>query len=74
MEKERKQELQKFIRQEQAEVRREQAEKQRKFLEQIKLEKKIEKFRKREALEIKNLRKICIKSTKRVLCRCSRTY
>ena len=57
LEKERKQELQKFIKLEQAEVRREQAEKQRKFLEQIKLEKKIEKFRKREALEIKNLEK-----------------
>ena len=55
--KERKQELQKFIKLEQAEVRKEQAEKQRKFLEQIKLEKKIEKFRKREALEIKNLEK-----------------
>ena len=55
--KERKQELQKFIKLEQAEVRKEQAEKQRRFLEQIKLEKKIEKFRKREALEIKNLEK-----------------
>ena len=53
--KERKLELQKFIKLEQAEVRKEQAEKQRKFLEQIRLEKKIEKFRKREALEIKNL-------------------
>ena len=39
-EKERKKDLQKFIRQEQAEVRKEQAEKQRKFLAQIKLEKK----------------------------------
>ena len=58
--KERKQELQKFIKLEQAEVRREQAEKQRKFLEQIKLEKKIEKFRKREALEIKNLEKFVL--------------
>ena len=56
-EKERKKELQKFIRLEQAEVRKEQAEKQRKFLEKIKLEKKIEQFRKREALEIKNLEK-----------------
>ena len=54
---ERKIELQKFIRLEQAELRKEQAEKQRKFLEQIKLEKKIEQFRKREALEIKNLEK-----------------
>ena len=50
-------ELQKFIRLEQAELRKEQAEKQRKFLEQIKLERKIEQFRKREALEIKNLEK-----------------
>jgi hypothetical protein len=56
-EKERKKDLQSFIRLEQAVVRREQAEKQRKFLEQIKLEKKIEQFRKREALEIKNLEK-----------------
>ena len=56
-EKERKKDLQKFIRIEQAEVRKEQAEKQKKFLEQIRLEKKIEQFRKREALEIKNLEK-----------------
>tara|TARA_A100001015_G_scaffold277809_1_gene337355 strand:- start:2838 stop:4061 length:1224 start_codon:yes stop_codon:yes gene_type:complete len=54
---ERKIELQKFIRLEQAELRNERAEKQRKFLEQIALEKKIEQFRKREALEIKNLEK-----------------
>ena len=60
LEKERKKELQKFIRLEQAEVRKEQAEKQRKFLEQIKLEKKIEKFRKREALEIKNLERFVL--------------
>ncbi len=58
--KERKKELQKFIRFEQAEVRKEQAEKQRKFLEQIKLEKRIEGFRKREALEIKNLEKFVL--------------
>ena len=57
LEKERKKELQKFIRLEQADVRKEQAEKQRKFLEQIKLEKKIEQFRKREAQEIKQLEK-----------------
>ncbi len=60
IEKERKKELQKFIRLEQAEVRKEQAVKQKKFLEQIKLEKKIEKFRKREALEIKNLEKFVL--------------
>ena len=58
--KERKKELQKFIREEQAEVRKEQAEKQRKFLEQIKLEKRIQQFRKREALEIKNLEKFVL--------------
>ncbi len=57
LERERKKELQKFIRLEQAELRKERAEKQRKFLEQIRLEKKIEMFRKREALEIKNLEK-----------------
>ncbi len=58
--KERRKELQKFIRYEQAEVRKEQTEKQRKFLEQIKLEKRIEQFRKREALEIKNLEKFVL--------------
>lgn len=57
LEKERKKELQRFIREEQAIVREEQAKKQRKFLEQIKLEKKIEQFRKREAIEIQNLEK-----------------
>ena len=56
----RKKELQKFIRLEQAEVRKEQAEKQRKFLEQLRLEKKIEQFRKREELEIKNLEKFVL--------------
>jgi hypothetical protein len=60
LERQRKKELQKFVRLEQAEVRKEQAEKQRKFLEQIKLEKKIEQFRKREALEIKNLEKFVL--------------
>ena len=60
LERERKKELQKFIRIEQAQVRKEQAEKQKKFLEQIRLEKKIEQFRKREALEIKNLEKFVL--------------
>jgi len=59
-ERERKKELQKFIRLEQAEVRKEQAEKQRKFLEQIRLERKIEQFRKREELEIKSLEKFVL--------------
>ena len=55
LEKDRKKDLHKFIRLEQAEVRKEQAEKQRKFLQQIQLQKKIEQFSKREALEIQNL-------------------
>ena len=57
LEKERKIDLQKFIKLEQAELRKERAEKQRQFLEQIKLEKKIDEFRKRESLEIKSLEK-----------------
>ena len=60
LEKERKKELQRFIREEQAIVREEQAKKQRKFLEQIKLEKKIEQFRRREAIEIQNLEKFVL--------------
>ena len=60
LEKERKKDVQKFIRMEQALLRKEQAEKQRKFLEQIKLEKKIEQFRRREAIEIKNLEKFVL--------------
>ena len=59
--KERKIELRKFIREEQAQVRKEQAEKQRLFYEKIKLEKKIDQFRKREALEIKNLEKFVLR-------------
>ena len=60
LEKDRKRDLQKFIRAEQALVRKEQAERQRKFLEQIKLEKKIEQFRKREAQEITKLEKFVL--------------
>ena len=58
---ERTQDLKKFIRQEQAILRREQAEKRRSFLEEIKLERKIESFRKRELQEIKNLEKLALK-------------
>ena len=58
---ERSQDLKNFIRQEQAILRKEQAEKRRQFLEEIKLEKKIESFRKRELLEIKNLEKLALK-------------
>ena len=58
---ERSQDLKKFIRQEQAILRREQAEKRRHFLEEIKLEKKIESFRKRELQEIKDLEKLALR-------------
>jgi len=58
--KERSEDLKNFIRQEQALLRKEQAEKRRRFLEEIKLEKKIESFRKREAQEIKNLEKLAL--------------
>jgi len=56
----REQDLKKFIRQEQAILRKEQAQKRRRFLEEIKLEKKIESFRKRELQEIKNLEKLAL--------------
>ena len=56
----REQDLKKFIRQEQAILRKEQAEKRRRFLEEIKLEKKIESFRERELQEIKNLEKLAL--------------
>ena len=59
--KERSQDLKKFIRHEQAILRKEQAEKRRRFLEEIKLEKKIESFRKRELQEIKNLEKLALR-------------
>jgi len=58
---ERAQDLKRFIRLEQAILRREQAKKRRHFLEEIKLEKKIEAFRRRELLEIKNLEKLALK-------------
>ena len=60
IQRERKIDLKRFIKEEQALVRKEQAEKQRKFYEKIRLEKKIEKFRKREELEIKNLTKFVL--------------
>ena len=58
---ERSQDLKRFIRQEQAILRHEQAEKRRRFLEEIKLQKKIESFRKRELQEIKNLEKLALR-------------
>ena len=56
----REQDLKKFIRHEQAILRKEQTEKRRRFLEEIKLEKKIESFRKRELQEIENLEKLAL--------------
>ena len=57
---ERSLDLKRFIRQEQAILRREQAEKRRNFLEEIKLDKKIKSFRKRELEEIKSLEKLAL--------------
>ncbi len=61
LEKERVKDIKSFLRKEQAIIRQEQAEKQRKFLEQIKLEKQIEKFRIREIKELEQLEKISLK-------------
>ena len=58
---ERSKDIKNFIRQEQAILRREQAEKRRSFLEEIKLDKKIKAFRKRELEEIKNLEKLALR-------------
>ncbi len=57
LEKERERDVKSFIKYDQALLRKEQAEKQRKFLEQIKLQKKIEQFRRREEIELKKLDK-----------------
>ncbi len=61
LEKERAKDIKVFLRKEQALIRQEQAEKQRKFLEQIKLEKQIEKFRIREIKELEHLEKISLR-------------
>ncbi len=58
---EREIDLKRFLREEQAILRREQAKKRKEFLEEIRLEKKIEAFRKRELEEIKNLEKLALK-------------
>ena len=61
LEKERKKDLQRFIKLEQAELNLEQAKKQEKIKEQQKLEKKIRQFRRREELELKYLEKYVLK-------------
>ena len=61
LEKERAKDIKIFLRKEQAIIRKEQAEKQRKFLEELKIEKQIEKFRIREIKELEKLEKISLK-------------
>ncbi len=61
MEKQRAKDIKLFLRKEQAILRKEQSERQRKFLEELKLEKQIEKFRVREVKELEKLEKISLK-------------
>ena len=60
LEKERNKDLKLFLRKEQALIRKEQAERQKRFLQEIKLEKQIEKFRIREIKELEKLEKISL--------------
>ena len=50
-----------FLRKEQALLRKEQAERQKRFLQEIKLERQIEKFRIREIKELEKLERISLK-------------
>ncbi|MDA9678202.1 hypothetical protein N9T44_00930 [Candidatus Pelagibacter sp.] len=61
LEKQRTKEIKLFLRKEQAIIRIEQTEKQKQFLQQLKLEKQIEKFRIREVKELEKLEKISLK-------------
>ncbi len=61
LEKQRNKEIKLFLRKEQALIRIEQAEKQKQFLQQLKLDKQIEKFRIREIKELDKLEKISLK-------------
>jgi hypothetical protein len=61
LEKQRNRDIKLFLRKEQALIRIEQAEKQKQFLQQLKLEKQIEKFRIREVKELERLEKISLK-------------
>ena len=60
LEKERAKDLKLFLRKEQALIRKELAERQKRFLQEIKLEKQIEKFRIREIKELEKLEKISL--------------
>ena len=61
LEKQRTKDIKLFLRKEQALLRIEQAEKQRQFLQQLKLDKQIEKFRIREVKELERLEKISLR-------------
>jgi len=61
LEKQRTKEIKLFLRKEQALLRIEQAEKQKQFLQQLKLEKQIEKFRIREVKELEQLEKFALR-------------
>ena len=61
LEKQRTRDIKLFLRKEQALIRIEQAEKQRQFLQQLKLEKQIEKFRIREVKELEKLEKVSLR-------------
>ena len=61
LEKQRTKDIKLFLRKEQALIRIEQAEKQKQFLQKLKLDKKIEKFRIREVRELEKLEKISLR-------------
>ena len=61
LEKQRTKDIKLFLRKEQALLRIEQAEKQKQFLQQLKLDKQIEKFRVREVKELEKLEKISLR-------------
>jgi len=61
LEKERAKDIKLFLRKEQAIIRKEQSERQKKFLEELKIDKQIEKFRIREIKELEKLEKISLK-------------
>ena len=61
LERERNKDIKLFLRKEQAILRKEQTERQKKFLQELKLDKQIEKFRVREVKELEKLEKISLK-------------
>ena len=61
LEKQRAKDIKLFLRKEQAILRKEQALRQKKFLEELKIEKQIEKFRIREVKELEKLEKISLR-------------